>query len=151
MSGQHIGRPSTYRPDVAQAVLELIAAGKSLRAIAGIDGMPAPATFIGWVNDDIDGLTERYARARAIAWQIMADEVGDIADDGVNDKFMNADGKVMIDTDHINRSRLRVDTRKWLLSKMLPKIYGEKTTVDMKIDMSNATDAELAAVALGQK
>jgi hypothetical protein len=151
MSGYVLREPNTYRPDVVQAVLDLIAEGKSLRAIAAIDGMPTPANFIRWVNLDIDGLAERYAHARAVAWQVMADEVGDIADDGVNDKFMNADGKVVIDTDHINRSRLRVDTRKWLLSKMLPKVYGEKTSVDIKMDMSNATDAELAAVALGQK
>ena len=31
--------------------------------------------------------------------------------------------------EHIQRSRVRIDTRKWLLSKMLPKVYGDKAEV----------------------
>jgi len=34
-----------------------------------------------------------------------------------------------VDHEHIQRARLRVDTRKWILSKMLPKVYGDKFQV----------------------
>lgn len=56
----------------------------------------------------------------------MADELLEISDDGLNDRMVDDDGNERIDYDHIARSRLRVDTRKWLLSKALPKIYGDK-------------------------
>ena len=56
----------------------------------------------------------------------MADQVMEIADDDAKDFVMNAKGDLVPDYENINRSRLRVDTRKWLLSKALPKIYGDK-------------------------
>ena len=56
----------------------------------------------------------------------MADELLEIADDGRNDRIADEDGNERTDHDVIARSRLRVDTRKWLLSKALPKIYGDK-------------------------
>ncbi len=66
-------------------------------------------------------------RSLAMRW---ADEALEIADDGSNDwmKRQGEDGEVHViyDHEHIQRSRLRVDTRKWLLSKVLPKVYGDK-------------------------
>lgn len=64
----------------------------------------------------------------------MAEELMDIADDGTNDyrqKIM-PDGSTadVFDTDHYQRSRLRVDTRKWYLSKVLTKVYGDKQVID---------------------
>jgi hypothetical protein len=69
-------------------------------------------------------------RARESGYHKMADELLEIADDASND-FMERKGKdgeavMVVDHDHIARSRLRVDTRKWLLSKALPKVYGDK-------------------------
>jgi hypothetical protein len=64
----------------------------------------------------------------------MADEIFDICDDGSNDWYEKQakDGSTYMafDNDHYQRSRLRVDTRKWFLSKVLPKIYGDKVQVD---------------------
>jgi hypothetical protein len=57
--------------------------------------------------------------------ELMATEILDIADDGSNDTYETDDGE-KVNQDHINRSRLRVDTRKWLMSKLAPKKYGEK-------------------------
>ncbi len=60
----------------------------------------------------------------------MAEELLAIADEGENDwmAMRRKDGELehVPDHEHINRSRLRVDTRKWLLAKALPKIYGDK-------------------------
>lgn len=59
----------------------------------------------------------------------MADELLEIADDGSNDTTKNKAGEDSLDAEWMARSRLRVDTRKWLLSKALPKIYGDKTAI----------------------
>ena len=60
----------------------------------------------------------------------MGDEVLEIADDGSND-WMERDGRDVENSEAIARSRLRVDTRKWVLSRMLPKMYGDKQSLDL--------------------
>lgn len=66
----------------------------------------------------------------AIRAEAMFEDLMEISDDGTNDFVESArkDGStvVLADKDHIMRSRLRVDTRKWVLSKMLPKKYSER-------------------------
>jgi hypothetical protein len=73
-----------------------------------------------------------YARAREVGYYKMADETIEIADDSSRDwkKTVDKNGNeiTVVDHDHIARSRLRVDTRKWLLAKVLPKIYGDRVT-----------------------
>lgn len=73
--------------------------------------------------------SERYARAKQIQGERIADDILDIADNSTND-FMATETGQKPDTENIQRSRLRVDSRKWLLSKLLPKKYGEKIDVD---------------------
>ena len=60
----------------------------------------------------------------------MAEEILAIADDGINDTYVDDDGRPRVDNDVIQRSRLRVDTRKWLMSKMAPKRFGDKVDVN---------------------
>lgn len=60
--------------------------------------------------------------------EAMAEEILEIADDGLND-FKQVDGRQVVDQENINRSRLRVDTRKWLMSKLAPKKYGDRTVL----------------------
>lgn len=88
--------------------------------------MPDPAAVLIWAMDDKGpGFTQQYARARELGYQVMAEDLTEIADDGTNDWQETETGQ-QPDHEHIQRSRLRVDTRKWLLSKALPKIYGDK-------------------------
>ena len=63
-----------------------------------------------------------------MAGSVLADEILAISDDGLNDTYTDDDGNVRTATDVVARSRLRVDSRKWMLSKMLPKVYGDKLT-----------------------
>lgn len=120
-----MGRTVKYGPAVREAVLEAIRGGKSLRAISEGDGMPSPALVILWVKED-KAFAEQYARAKEVQAHVLAEQMLDIADDGTNDYTTTEDGVELVNHDVIARSRLRVDTRKWLLSKMLPKVYGEK-------------------------
>jgi hypothetical protein len=110
-----------------------LAAGESLNAICKDEDMPSKAAVLLWVSENRSGFSDQYARAREVGYEKMADELLEIADDGTNDFIErskeNGDTYTVVDQEHIARSRLRVETRKWLLSKMLPKVYGDKTTV----------------------
>ena len=125
------GRPTKYTAGLAEAICERLASGESLRAICRDGTMPAESTVRGWVKDDREGFSAQYMRVRDIGLDAMADELLAIADDGSNDTYKTDDGKVITDHDHIQRSRLRVDTRKWLLSKMAPKRYGDRQHLEM--------------------
>jgi len=132
MAGQR-GRPVTYTREIADTVCARLASGEALRQICRDEGMPPAPTVREWVVSDRDGFAERYMRARELGWQEMAEETIDIADDGSNDwtERETEKGRVVkaFDAEHVQRSRLRIDTRKWLLSKMLPGLFGERVAL----------------------
>lgn len=64
----------------------------------------------------------------------MADEIIDIADASEGDVIVDEDGRRLIDNEAVQRARLRVDSRKWLLSKLVPKKYGDK--IDLSVSGS---------------
>lgn len=120
------GRPSLYTDKIAAEICERLASGESLRAICRDEKMPAESTVRSWYVDDLNGFAARYARARDIYLDVMADEILDISDDGSNDWMKRENGSVVFDQEAATRSKLRVDTRKWYLSKLAPKRYGDK-------------------------
>ena len=146
-----LGAPSTYTPELAAAICEHIAAGKSLRTIAALDGMPAQSTIMVWLDGKHPDFTEQYARAREAQADKLAEEILAIADDGRSDTYLDAEGNEKTDNEAIQRSKLRVDTRKWLASKMAPKKYGDKMAIGGADDLGpvqavtkEMTDAERA-------
>lgn len=118
---------SSYSQEVADEICEQIANGKSIRQICLADNMPAMSTVFKWLRD-IDGFSEQYAHAREAQAELLAVEIIEIADDGRNDTYMDEEGNVRTNQDVIARSRLRVDARKWIASKLKPKVYGDKVT-----------------------
>ncbi len=122
------GRPSIYTPELATAICTHIADGKSLRAIAALDGMPAQSTIMLWLDGTRPDFSEQYARAREAQADKLAEEILAIADDGRSDTYLDAEGNEKTDSEVIQRSKLRVEARKWLASKMAPKKYGDKVT-----------------------
>ena len=118
--------PSIYTPELGAAICEQIADGVAIRAIADKQGMPAMSTMMLWLDGRQPAFSEQYARAREAQADKMAEEILQIADDGRNDTYIDKDGNQRTDTDVIARSKLRVDARKWLASKMAPKKYGDK-------------------------
>lgn len=110
----------------ADRICDALAGGSSLRKAAEAEGM-SHATVLLWVREH-SHFADQYARAREAGYALLADELIQIADDGKNDTYTDDDGNVRTDQDVVSRSRLRLDTRKWLLSKMLPKVYGDKLT-----------------------
>lgn len=123
------GRPSKYSDKLAARICERLAEGRSLREICGSDDMPPESTVRQWVVDDREGFSAQYARAREAQADLMAEEILDIADNASND-WMERNGDDnegwQVNGEHIQRSRLRVDSRKWLMSKLKPKKYGDK-------------------------
>ncbi len=121
------GRPSLYTDKLAAKICRRLAEGESLRAICADKAMPGISTVMGWLFDgNHNGFSEQYARAREAQAEIRADEIVDIADDDTNDFTADKDGKLVANSEHIQRSRLRVDARKWIAAKLLPKRYGDK-------------------------
>lgn len=128
------GRPSKYTKELGELICDRIALGESVKSICKDPEMPNASTVFLWVlDDDKKEFSDKYAKARATQAELMFEEINEIADDGTNDYVtrLNADGEEYetVNTEHIQRSRLRVDTRKWYLSKVLPKKFGEKTDI----------------------
>lgn len=122
-------RPDPYTREIAAEICKRLAAGESLLQICDDPLMPHRSTVYEWVTNNRDDFADTYARARDAGLDRMADEVLNIADDGSNDWMERNDPDNpgwQANGEHQARSRLRVDTRKWYLSKLAPKRYGDK-------------------------
>ena len=150
------GRPSEYTPETAEVICSQLAHGMSLREICRADGMPDKTTVLRWLSSFPEFRTQ-YEISRQLQAEHMADEILEIADDGSNDwmERQNSDGTTyeVMNSEHVQRSRLRIDSRKWLLSKMLPKKYGDKLDLSAELTGKNGTpliDLPTAVVDLAQ-
>ena len=76
--------------------------------------------------DEQEWFRVQYARAREAQADYWAEEIVSIADDGSKDTYLDAQGNERTNHELVNRSRLRVDTRKWLMARMAPKKYGDR-------------------------
>ena len=128
LSGQ-----TTFTQDIADTICERIGGGQSLRSICKSDDMPAMSTVFKWLNEQ-PVFSEQYARAREAQADALFDETLDIADDATNDwmERHREDGSVdeVVNHEHIQRSKLRIETRRWMAGKLRPKKYGEKIELE---------------------
>ncbi|WP_394749548.1 terminase small subunit-like protein [Spongiimicrobium salis] len=116
------------KAEAFQRICEHISEGNSLRSALGLHDTPSRRTFYSWLEND-EKKVEQYARACEERAEFHFEEIFEIADDSSADKKILKDGTEVTDHEAIQRSRLRVDTRKWALSKMQPKKYGDKIDV----------------------
>ena len=132
------GRKSTYDPKVAEKICLMLMDGMSLREICRRDDMPSRSTVFKWILDNPD-FHDRYARAREVQGEVIADETVEIADDARND-WMERNGAddegYQQNGEHVQRSRLRVDTRKWMAGKLNPKKFGDRQQIDALVEHS---------------
>lgn len=122
--------PVKYSDEVARAICDQLAQGVPLKQICEQEGMPAYSCVRAWEieRDDFKALS---TRAREIGCHAIADELLEIADDGRNDwmESVGKDGQTVgwtLNGEHVQRSKLRIETRMRLLGKWLPKVYGDK-------------------------
>jgi hypothetical protein len=146
MGAQPRGRPTAYTEAIAERICNELADGKSLPRICEPEDMPAPRTVRQWVLEDREGFSARYARAReAQAWG-WADEINDIGDDSSLD-IIETDNGPRVNTEVVQRSKLRCDNRKWLLSKLLPKQFGDKLDLNVKDERTDTPEGRKARIA----
>lgn len=119
----------TYSAKVWNDLLGHIASGESLRTACKHDGMPTKKTVMQWLAKD-EGLRPSYADACALRAEVYAEEIVDIADEADVEVIVGDDGEqiVKLDATAVARNRLRVDARKWIACKLVPKKYGERQT-----------------------
>mgnify|MGYP003329343505 CR=1 FL=1 len=129
-------RKSSYDPAIAMKMCELLAEGTPLREICRMEGMPPWRNIYFWMARDPD-LAAHIARAREVGYDSIAEECLDIADNARNDwmerERYNPVTKKMetervIDQEHIQRSKLRIETRLKLLAKWSNK-YSDRTVI----------------------
>lgn len=129
---KRLGRPPMpMLEEVTDRICQRIADGESLRSICSDKDMPDKSTVLKWLSQS-PAFASQYAHARELQADAIFDEVLDIADDGRND-WMEANGKDdegwKQNGEAIQRSKLRIDARKWMAGKLRPKKYGEKTLI----------------------
>lgn len=123
------GRPSKYTTDLAERICKRLADGETPTEIGRDPEMPDCSTIRDWALKNKE-FGPMYAHARELGWLKMADEIIDIADDSRDDwitkKTKGGNEFKQVNREATERSKLRVDARKWLLAKALPKVYGDK-------------------------
>jgi hypothetical protein len=141
------GRPSIFTQELAALICSRMSGGESLRSICEDADMPAKSSVFRWLADDAT-FRDQYARAMASRADAMAEEILEIADDGRNDTYKDADGNERTDQDVIARSRLRVDARKWLMARMAPKRYGDKIAQEVSGPNGGAIKTQITEIRL---
>lgn len=136
---------SDFTQDIADRICERLIEGESLRGICSDDEMPSKSTVFKWLNEQ-QSFSDQYARARSVQADVLFDEIQDIADDGSNDwmEKRDQDGAMIgwkENGEALQRSRLRVDARKWMAGKLAPKKYGEK----IELEQTHKFDPDVAA------
>ena len=119
------GRPSLYTDELSVLICERIVNGESLSAICRDEGMPSPSIIYRWMREN-EEFCHRYTRAREDQADTLADEILDIADENIDDFIVDDEGNKRPNPDTVQRSKLRVEARKWIAAKLKPKKYGEK-------------------------
>jgi hypothetical protein len=108
-----MGRPSIFTEEIQSEILTQIAEGKSIRTICKQDGMPVMSTIFYWLNEN-ENFSEQYARAKRESADALVEDIIQMGDDILAGKY------------DPNAARVALDAKKWVASKLKPKVYGDK-------------------------
>ena len=134
-----------FSQEIFDEICVRIAEGESLRKICKDDKMPSLVAVWKWLNNS-EELVKQYTRAREEQAETFVDEILDIADDNKDDTYLDDNGKLIINQEVIARSRLRVDSRKWIASKLKPKRFGDYTKIQAEVKDTSSTSSWLGEV-----
>ena len=125
-----------YTDAIGEEIVERTANGEALKHICEDEHLPAEQTVRKWIRTENHALSSMYVRAREAGLLKAADELIDLADTAT--------------TENYNALRLRLDTRKWVLSKLIPKTFGDRldtrVEAEVKVTQSMPSDGELARI-----
>lgn len=124
------GALDNYDPTKALEICRELMGGRRLKEVLELPDMPTQAIVTDWLLR-VDEFREMYYYARRAGIEMIVDEIIEIADDDTEDytPVYDKEGGVKGDRfngQHVQRSKLRIETRKWLAEKLLPAIYGDK-------------------------
>ena len=130
------GRPTDYSGELIDTICSKLAEGQSMRSICKEEDMPVTTTVFRWLREN-DTFKHQYEIAKEECAELYAEEIIEIADDKSDDYIdvtddNGATGATRLNSEHVQRSRLRIDSRKWIASKLKPKKYGEKIQQETK-------------------
>lgn len=101
---------------------------------------PSYVTIHEWRLDYPD-FAEMFTNAKRIQAEILAEEIKDIADDSSQDTIITYDKEgnpiEKFNKEWVARSRLKVDTYKWIACKLAPRLYGEKIQTEQKVTIKH--------------
>ena len=125
------GRPAIYTDELAEYVCMKVATNDCgiERIINLYPKMPSKETIYRWRYNDAR-FRVKYAAAKAAQADLLAEQILTISDDQRDDIKISGDGTEVINSEFVQRSRLRVDTRKWLAGKLMPKLYGDSKQLE---------------------
>ena len=138
-----LGRPTKFTEKLAEQICEEVASTPLgiVRLCKLHDYFPNHDTIYKWLYK-YPSFSEQYYKAKQQQIAVLVDEVLEIADDTSRDTLLNNDGFEVCNNEYINRSRLRIETRKWLAMKLLPKVYGDRAHTESKDENSHAKSLE---------
>lgn len=133
INGNKLGRPSGFSQEIADRICSHIAEGGYATKLERF-GLPSAATMGRWLNEN-EEFRAAYARAREKRAETFAEQMVEIADT----------------CEDPQRGRLQVETRKWIASKLLPRVYGENQRVEVQHTISETAARVLQDLAQRQK
>lgn len=124
------GRPSKYTPKLVEEICRRLAEGQTLIRICKDKHMPDKSQVCRWLAQNKGDFRDQYAQAREWQADYYGDETIEIADDASYDwkeRIERGKASIVCDYEHVQRSKLRIDARKWHASKTAPKKWGERS------------------------
>jgi hypothetical protein len=132
-----VGRPTLYTDKLAKEICDKIASSSkgTKKLCVEHPHWPCQDTLFTWLKAYPE-FSEQYAQAKICQIELLVDEILEISDDASQDQYTNELGTLVANPPAIHRARLKVDTRKWLASKLVPKVYGNKIDIEGDNSMS---------------
>lgn len=126
------GRKTDYTEKLADEICELVASQPAgLETICRKNPhLPGSTTIYRWLVKH-EEFAEKYLKAKRLQVNILVDQMLDIADDSSGDVIVGEDGQERLNREFYQRSRLKIDTRKFLAAKLLPRLYGDKVITEI--------------------
>lgn len=120
------GRPTDYTPKLAQEICDVTAStGSGLPTLCRkFPHWPTTSSIYLWLRKHSE-FSDKYYQAKKDQVNVLVDEILEISDNSARDDKVNSHGDTSCDSEWVARSRLRIDTRKWLAAKLVPRLYGD--------------------------
>lgn len=144
------GRPTKYNITIDAEICERLSLGESLTRICKDEKMPSVVSVYAWLlRAEHKDFLNRYIQARERQSDTYIDQCVDIADATDRDTLVlidkNGEEYEKTNFEHINRSRLRVDTRIKIAEKMAPQKYTPRKALEHtgNVELSGLTDEQI--------